>query len=81
MNDKAEGSALDWNNPKSGTSGTVTLKKRFTLKGHECREFLHSIEVKGQEGWRYLSKICLIDDTWKFLEAPKLVRKPAKEIK
>ena len=81
MNDKPEGSALDWNNPKSGASGTVTLKKRFTFKGHECRELLHSIEVKGQEGWHYLSKICRIDNTWKFLEAPKPVRKPAKKSK
>lgn len=79
MNDKPEGSTLDWNNPKSGASGTVTLKKRFSLKEQECRELMHYIRVKGQEGWHYLSKICLVDGTWKYLEMPKLVRKPAKE--
>ena len=78
---KSEGSVLKWTNPRSGAFGTVTLRRRFFFNEQECRELLHSIEVKGNEPWYYLSEICLTDGTWKLLEPPRQVRKPVTKSK
>ncbi len=79
MDGKSEGSVLEWVNPKSGASGTVTLRRRFSFNEHECRELLHFIKARGNEPWHFLTKICLEDGNWKMLEPPRHTRKPVKE--
>jgi hypothetical protein len=67
MNGKPEGTVLEWDNPKSGNSGTVTLLKRFTIDGRECRSLRHVLNIVRAEPFRYKLTICLQPDgSWKW---------------
>ena len=72
MNGKPEGTVLEWDNPKSGNSGSVTLLKRFSAEGRECRALRHVFNVVRAEPFRYKITICLQpDDTWKWRAPPR----------
>lgn len=72
MNGKPEGTALEWENPKSGNSGSVTLLKRFSAEGRECRALRHVFNVVRAEPYRYKVTICLQPDgTWKWRAPPR----------
>ena len=72
MGDKPEGTILEWDNPKSGNSGSVTLLKRFSAEGRECRALRHVFNVVRAESFRYKVTICLQPDgTWKWRAPPR----------
>ncbi len=72
MNGKPEGTVLKWDNPKSNNSGSVTLLKRFSIDGRECRALRHVFNVVRAEPFRYKLTICLQpDDTWKWRAPPR----------
>lgn len=71
MDGKPEGTTLSWRNDKSGNSGTVTLVRRFTSEGQECRELRHDLDLARQPDQTYTTVICRQQDgTWKVLQAP-----------
>jgi 17 kDa outer membrane surface antigen len=44
--------SLPWENPQTGTRGTVTpLATAYTLDGNTCRDFLASFVKNGSESW------------------------------
>jgi surface antigen len=72
MNGKPEGTALNWENPKSGSSDTVTLLRRFKHQSLECRELKHSIKPRHDEPWTIRNEICLdANGEWKWLRLPR----------
>lgn len=72
MGDKPEGTILKWDNPKSGNSGNVTLLKRFSAEGRECRALRHVLNIVRAESFRYKVTICRQpDDTWKWRAPPR----------
>lgn len=69
MDGKSAGTVLDWSNPQTGASGTVTLVRRGTLRGQECRDLRHHFVVPNQAPWDLESRICRQDDgSWKIVE-------------
>lgn len=52
------GTTLEWKNPESGSSGTVTLRRRFEQEGRECRDLRHSVLVRGRNDWVLDVRIC-----------------------
>lgn len=69
MDGKSPGTVLDWSNPASGASGTVTLLRRGTLNGMECRDLRHAFTVPTQAPWELDSRICRQEDgSWKIME-------------
>lgn len=72
MGDKPKGTVLEWNNPKSGNSGSVTLLRRFSIDGRECRALRHVLNVELEESFDYKVTICLQPDgTWQWREPPR----------
>jgi surface antigen len=72
MNGKPEGTVLEWDNSKSGNSGNVTLLKRFSAEGRECRALRHVFNVVRAAPYRYKVTICLQPDgTWKWRTPPR----------
>ncbi|MEA3413237.1 MAG: RT0821/Lpp0805 family surface protein [Pseudomonadota bacterium] len=69
MDGKSAGTVLDWSNPQTGASGTVTLVRRGTLRGQECRDLRHHFVVPNQAPWDLESRICRQDDgSWKVVD-------------
>jgi surface antigen len=65
---KPEGTQVPWSNPKTGTSGTATLVKRFTAREQECRETEYMAKSeKTSKTARYVMTLCRQPDgKWKF---------------
>ncbi|MEI8396472.1 MAG: RT0821/Lpp0805 family surface protein [Rhodospirillaceae bacterium] len=63
------GEAINWNNPQSGNSGTITtLRDGRTPNGSYCREFQQSIVVGGRSE-RAMGTACQQPDgTWKIVQ-------------
>ncbi len=71
MGDKPKGTTLEWDNPKSGNSGSVTLLKRFSVEGRECRKLQHVLNIVRAESFNYKVTICRQpDDSWKWRAPP-----------
>lgn len=49
MDGQPVGTTIDWDNPQSGNSGTVTLRRSFQEDGRDCRENRHTIRLKERE--------------------------------
>lgn len=47
LNDEPDGSTLEWENPQTGNSGTVTVVRSFEYQGLPCRRIRHAIKTKG----------------------------------
>ncbi len=59
------GIVLEWKNPESGYSGTVTLLKIFQEKGRECRRLQHDVWLKAKKVHGETKEGCLQPDgTW-----------------
>jgi surface antigen len=68
MDGKPAGTVLEWSNPRSGASGTVTLVNQGTLRGMECRDLRQHFIVPNQAPWELESRICRQDDSsWKIM--------------
>jgi surface antigen len=69
MTDQPEGSVLGWENPESGSFGTVKLLKRFQREGRECRSLRHRIAPAKSPPRVVETTICQIEDgSWRTLE-------------
>jgi surface antigen len=68
MAGQPEGTKLEWSNPESGNSGTVTLLQRYEVDQRECRKLEHGLKIKGESDRRiYIVTICLQPDgSWKW---------------
>lgn len=68
MDGKPEGTKIGWRNAQSGNSGTVTLIRRDSLDGRECRQVRHLISASKTNQQRdYTMKTCLqADGSWKY---------------
>ncbi len=73
MNGKPEGTTLEWDNPKSGNFGSVTLPKRFSIDARECRALRHVFNMRRRANpFRYKITICLQPDgTWQWRTPPR----------
>ncbi|MBO0711265.1 MAG: hypothetical protein J2P47_08335 [Acetobacteraceae bacterium] len=64
----AEGQSENWNNPRTGASGSVTVERTFHRQGALCHTFAYAASVhanavprKGRLDW------CKIGDTWRIV--------------
>jgi surface antigen len=59
------GSAITWNNPESGNSGTITpVRDGRSSNGRYCREYSQSIVVDGRKETGYGTACQNPDGTW-----------------
>lgn len=60
------GDSEDWSNPRTGSSGTITLKRLFTLDIGPCHRMQYDYEV-GKDGpaRSYLLDWCQVGGEWK----------------
>lgn len=72
LNDESAtpGTSHDWNNPKSGNSGTVKLLKIYedNLQGKNvpCRQLEYTVDIKGQaDPYNIVLNRCKVDGSWK----------------
>lgn len=67
LTDKPVGTVLDWTNPATKTSGSVTLVDRFWKEGRECRRIRHYIEIPKMHPWSQEITMCKqMDGQWKW---------------
>jgi len=68
MEKKPEGTSLSWKSDQTGNSGTVTLLKKGTIEGQECRRTEHQIQMHNEANARkYVLTLCLQQDgSWKW---------------
>ncbi len=63
------GQAVNWNNPDTGHSGTITPVRDGTdSSGNYCREFQQVITVGGQQQQAYGTACRQPDGTWKVVQ-------------
>jgi surface antigen len=67
MDGKPDGTAIAWQNPESGNSGSATLVKTSVVNGQTCRLIRHTILPKGESApTSYIVNICRQSDgSWK----------------
>jgi surface antigen len=72
MTDKPKGTILKWENPKSGSSGTITLLRLFEHQGLQCRALKHLIKPRHDVPWTIRNEICLdANGEWKWPRPPR----------
>ena len=61
------GKTIDWSNPKSGNSGTVTpiREGRHTGRGNYCREFKQTVTIDGRTKEAFGVACRQPDGSWK----------------
>ncbi len=64
------GEEIDWNNPDSGNSGSVTPVRDGTNKqtGEYCREFQHDVTIGGETQQAYGVACRQPDGAWKIVQ-------------
>ncbi len=63
------GETINWNNPESGHSGSVTpVKDGYTNSGSYCREYQQTIVVGGQEQQAYGTACRQSDGSWQIVK-------------
>ncbi len=62
MQGQPQGTVLEWENPKSRQSGSVTLLRVFEREGRACRELRHHIKVRQGVPWEVDVTICQDED-------------------
>jgi len=64
------GQTVQWNNPDSGNSGTVTPRRDgYSSSGRYCREYEQSITVDGQAQTAVGTACQNTDGTWEILQS------------
>jgi surface antigen len=52
LNRDEKDASMPWENPRTGTRGTVTpIATAYTQDGHTCRDFLASFVNRGSQAW------------------------------
>jgi surface antigen len=66
------GQTIQWNNPESGNSGTVTATRdgTDTATGAYCREYQQTVTVGGQTEQAYGMACRQPDGSWKIVQEP-----------
>jgi surface antigen len=60
------GEAIEWENPETGTSGTITTEREGrTSSGSYCREFQQTVTIGGETEKAYGTACQQQDGTWK----------------
>ena len=64
------GQTINWNNPKSGNSGTVTATRQGTnsATGAYCREYRQTVTIGGKTQEAYGSACRQPDGSWKIVK-------------
>ncbi len=63
--------AWKWNNPKSGNSGSLTIIRKYEIRGHVCVEVEVRVSIKGKEKINEPDYLCLNKDK-KWVEAEEI---------
>lgn len=59
MDGKDVGTVLTWQNAETRNRGQVRLLRSFKMRGNECREVHHTVDLhREKEGFAYTSTIC-----------------------
>jgi hypothetical protein len=68
--DAEEGDGADgtvgWDNPRSGTHGTLQRLRSFDRDGLPCRQYRMFIKVQGYEPYSAEPVMCKVEGKWKF---------------
>lgn len=66
----AAGTTTEWSNPRTGNSGTIKLRRIFTLKGMPCRTFDYTTWTEHHTNeMRVVADWCKVaDDGWKLID-------------
>jgi len=63
------GQQITWNNPQSGTAGTITpMRDGYANDGTYCREFQQTITIGGQQQQAYGRACQQPDGSWKIVQ-------------
>ncbi len=63
------GSQVEWNNPDSGNSGTITPTKTYKLDdGRYCREYNQTVNIGGKQEKAYGKACRQPDGTWQIVK-------------
>ena len=60
----AAGKAVNWSNPKTGASGSITPQPQFPMNGKSCREFQQAFTASGKRSTGYGTACVAPDGTW-----------------
>ena len=63
--------AWKWNNPKSGNSGSLTITRKYEIRGHVCVEVEVRVSIKGRVKMNEPDYLCLNKDK-KWVEAEEI---------
>ena len=63
--------AWEWNNPKSGNSGSLTIIRKYEIRSHLCVEVQVHVSIKGREKMNEPDNFCLNKDE-KWVEAEEI---------
>jgi surface antigen len=67
LDNQSNGTTSDWNNPRSGNSGSATPTKTFTKRGMTCRRLKLVNRARGQTGQAVFNFCQQPDRTWKIV--------------
>jgi surface antigen len=66
LEESPSGTTVNWSNPDSGNSGTVTPTKTYqTSAGNYCREFTQTVQIGGRSEEAYGTACRQPDGSWK----------------
>ena len=66
LNDRPDGETLEWQNPDTGTGGTITVVDTHADYGTTCRTIRTATEAGGRSG-AGIYRLCRAEDqTWQF---------------
>ncbi len=65
MDDAQVGDVRAWQNPNTGSSGTISVMGEFEEQGYSCRDLQHRITTRGRAPRTVTTVLCRQDDgTW-----------------
>ena len=71
LDETPDGQTLNWENPKTGHHGAITVLKSFESKGRPCKALRVRNEADGRKGDNKLNW-CKVDGKWRLLSAAPL---------
>ncbi len=63
--------AWKWNNPESGNSGSLTIIRKYEIRGQVCVEVQVRVNIKGREKMNEPDQLCL-NKNKKWVEAEEI---------
>ena len=62
------GNTVEWKNPDSGNSGSITPTKTFKESGQYCREYVQEVMIGGEKKKAYGKACRQPDGNWKIIQ-------------